>query len=63
MPTFLFGIALIVAAIILVIAVREKNGVRSRFLKWPGAEMLAPVFMLGLFVFGVACLVRGWGDF
>jgi hypothetical protein len=63
MTTFLFGIALTAAAILLVIAVREKNDVRSRFLRWPGAEMLGPVLILGVFVFGIACVISGWPNF
>jgi hypothetical protein len=54
---------MIAAAVFLVFVVREKDGVRSRFLKWPGAEMLGPVLILGVFVFGVACAISAWYGF
>ena len=60
MANLVLGIGLVIFASWLTFFLREKKGVRNRFLGFPGADMLAPAAVLALLVFGVSLAVSGW---
>jgi hypothetical protein len=60
MTNFGLGIGLLIFGAWLTFFLRENDGVRSPYLRFPGADMLTPVALLILIVFGVALVISGW---